>query len=119
MAILQDDDWDPMTLHVTNQESVPERTIIGEGVLFTKGNQLIVDVSIDPRGVVDIYIEGTICVTAVLPGSYNATRLEGATLLTIHAVAHQKHISEPTTREEMVALAKLLVEAGAEEEQTS
>ena len=80
---------------------------------------MIVDVPIYPRGMVDIYIDDTICLTVDLPGSDSVTRLERATLLEIHVVVCQKHLSEPVTREEMAALAKLLVEAGAEEKKTS
>ena len=66
----------------------------------------------------DVYIDDTIGLTVDLPGSDNVTRLERATLLAIHVVARQKHLSEPIPREEMAALAKLLAEAGAEEEKT-
>ena len=118
MAILQDNNWDPMNLHAPNQELVPKRKILGEEIPFAEGKQLIVDVPVDPRGMVDVYIDNTIGLTVDLPGTDNVTRLERATLLAIHVVARQKHLSEPILREEMAALAKLLAEAGAEEEKT-
>ena len=69
---------------------------------------------VDPRGMVDVYIDDIIGLTVNLPGYNHVTRLERATLLVIHVVAHQKHLSESIPREEMEALEKLLAEAGAE-----
>ena len=118
MAILQDDDWDPMTTHAPNPELVPRRRILGNEIPFAEGKQLIVDVPVDPKGMVDVYIDDTIGLTVDIPGSDHVTRLERATLLAIHIIARQKHLSEPIPREEMAALAKLLAEAGAEETKT-
>ena len=67
---------------------------------------------------VDIYTNNTIGLTVDIPGYDHATRLKRATFLEIHVIARQKHLSEPVPREEMAALAKLLVEAGAEEKKT-
>ena len=103
-----------MTLHTPNPGLVLKRRILLEDVPFAEGKQLMADVPIDPKGVVGIYINATVCLTVDLPESNSVTRLEGAILLVIHAATSQKYFSEPISREEMATLAKLLAEACAE-----
>ena len=48
----------------------------------------MVDVPVNPRGIVDVYIDNTIGLTVDLPGSGNVVaRLKRATLLAILVVA--------------------------------
>ena len=116
MAILQDDDWDPATLHAPNPELVPPPVLLPSDVPFGVGRDLVVDIPVNPKGIVDIFLDDTVSLTVALPGSDHATRLSRATLLAIHASARPQHPSEPIPREEMAALAKLLAEAGPEEQ---
>jgi len=118
MKILQDDDWDPTTLHAPNQELVPPAKFQGDEIPFAVGRKLIVEVPVNPRGTTDVYIDDTVGLTVDLEGSNNVKRLESAILLAIYTAARPKHSSEPIPREEMAALAKLLAEARLEETKT-
>ena len=118
MRILQDEDWDPNTLHAPNPELVPTAKMLDDDIPFAVGRKLIVDVPVNPRGVTDVYIDDTIGLTVDIDGTNNVMRLERAILLAIFTAARPKHPSEPIPREEMAALAKLLAEAGLEETKT-
>ena len=118
MKILQDDDWDPSTLHAPNPELVPPAKLLDDNIPFAVGSDLIVDVPVNPRGVTDVYIDDTMGLTVDIEGSNNIMRLERAILLAIYTAARPKHSSEPIQREEMAALEKLIAEAGLEETKT-
>ena len=118
MRILQDEDWDPNTLHAPNPELVPRAKMLDDGIPFAVGRKLIVDVPVNPKGVTDVYIDDTVGLTVDVEDSNNVMRLERALLLAIFTAARPKHPSEPIPREEMAALAKLLAEAGLEETKT-
>jgi hypothetical protein len=115
MAILQDEAWNPSELHSPNQQLVPPKKLLQDSIPFAPGRELIVDVPIDPRGMVEVYIDDTIGLCVDIAESDNADRLERAILLAIHVAARPMHANEPLPREEMAALAKLLAEAGLEE----
>ena len=86
-TILRDNDWRCTDTCAPNSKLVPEKKIMGDKVPFGISRQLIIDVPVDPRVMVDVCIDGTIAF----------------------------HESEPIPREEMTALAKLQEEAGLEE----
>ena len=43
MQILQSEDWDPESLHITNPELGPQKEILADATPFADGKQLIVD----------------------------------------------------------------------------
>eukprot|EP00957_Ditylum_brightwellii_P072746 5529151-Ditylum_brightwellii.AAC.1 len=114
-AILQHKDWDPETLHAPNPDFVPTTKVEDEKILFVEGKELIVDIPVDPKGKVDVYINSKVGLAVDIPDTNNALRLERAILQAIHMVARQKCEGEKIPREQMTCLAKLLAEAGLEE----
>ena len=76
------------------------------------------NVPVNPKGSLDVYIDDEIGATVDLPGTDNALRMERAPLLAIHAVSRPRHQDEPIPREELAALNKLTAEAGLEETKT-
>ena len=118
MKILQDDDWDPSTLHAPNSNLVPAPKLLDMSIPFGVGRELIVDVPANPRGIKDVYIDDTTGLTVDIENSNNVMRLERAILLAIYTAARPKHPTEPIPREEMASSSKLLAEAGLEETKT-
>ena len=117
-AILLNDDWDHNVVMSPDQELVPQRICLDDNIPFGQGKELIVDIPIDPRGMVDVYIDDLIGLTVETPNSENVARLERATLLALHTLARPVHPDEPIPREPIAALAKLIAEAGLEETKT-
>ena len=116
MHILQHEDWDPSTLHAPNQELLPVAKLMPDDVPFGEGRQLITDVPIDPKGMVEVYIDDTCGLTIDIAETNNTLRLERAILLAIYVASRPKDSNEPIPREEMAALNKLIAEAGLEEQ---
>ena len=56
-AILLNDDWNLLSLILPAQHLVPNKIILEDGILFGIGRDLIVDIPVDPRGTVDLYID--------------------------------------------------------------
>ncbi len=69
----------------------------------------------DPRGVLDVYIDDTIGLTVNLPDADNADQMERASLLAIHTAARPVDYHEPIPCNEMAAKAKLSTEGALEE----
>ena len=113
MKILRDDDWDPVILHAPNPELVSTVKFLDNSIPFGEGKQLIVDVSVNSRGVIDVFIDDSLGLTIDMEDSNNM-RLECAPLLAIYTCAYPKHISEPIPRDEMTALSNVLAEARLE-----
>jgi hypothetical protein len=66
-AILQHDDWDPLTLFAeTAQANVPPKETFKDDAPFGIGRDLIVDIPVDARGIVDLYIDNFIGLTVDL-----------------------------------------------------
>ena len=63
MKILQENDWDPTTLHAPNPELVPTMESLPDDIPFTEGKDLIVDTPVDQKGVTDVYIDEMIVLT--------------------------------------------------------
>ena len=99
MRILQDDNWDPATLHGSDPKLVPTVEFLDDSIPFGEGRQLIVDVLVNPTGVTDVYIDDTMGLTVDLEGTNNIMRLERALILEIYTAARPKHASEPIPRE--------------------
>ena len=85
---------------------------------FSEGKELIVDIPVDPRGTVDVYIDDTISLCVDLEGSDNVERLKQCSLLAINAASRDVHLNEPIPRVEMAEKKKLLAEAGPDEIKT-
>ena len=93
--LLKCKDWDPKELHAWVQRDIPQRHYLDNDVPFASGRELIVDVRIDPKGYVDIYINDTTGLTIDLPGTMNADRLEAAIALAIEVAARPFDPNEP------------------------
>ncbi len=93
--LLKCKDWDPKELHAWVQRDIPQRHYLDNDVPFASGRELIVDVPIDPKGYVDIYINDTTGLTIDLPGTMNADRLEAAIALAIEVAARPFDPNEP------------------------
>ena len=76
------------------------------------------DVPVDVRGIVGVYIDNTIALTVNVENSNNVKRIEQETILAIQCAARDKHLNETIPREEIAARAKLISEAGADEVKT-
>jgi hypothetical protein len=107
-AILQHNNWDPLTLFATAaQAHVPPKEVLPEDIPFGIGRDLIVDIPVDARGIVDVYIDDFIGLTINLNNTNNATRLKQAPLLGLTAVSREVSPIEPLPRDDMDAQAKL------------
>jgi hypothetical protein len=115
-AILQHDDWDPLTLFATAaQAHVPPKEVLPEDIPFGIGQDLIVDIPVDARGIINVYIDDFIGLTIDLNNTNNATRLEQAPLLGLTAVSREVSPIKPLPRNDMDAQAKLKAETGLTE----
>jgi len=115
-AILQQDDWDPLTLFAeTAQANVPPKETFEDNPPFGIGRDLIVDIPVDARGIVDLYIDNFIGLTVDLDNTDNATRLERAPLLGLTVVSTEVSPFEPLPRDDMDARNKLIAEMGLSE----
>jgi hypothetical protein len=80
--ILTSNDWNPLEFFASNsQHLIPPKCTLTDNVPFGIGHNLIVDIPVNPRGTVNIYIDNFIRLTVNLKGSDNTTRLEHAPLL--------------------------------------
>jgi hypothetical protein len=63
-AIFQHDDWDPLALFAeTAQANVPLKETLDDDIPFGIGQDLIIDIPVDARGIVDLYIDDFIGLT--------------------------------------------------------
>jgi hypothetical protein len=69
------------------QANVPPKETFKDDAPFGIGRDLIVDIPVDARGIVDLYIDDFIGLTVDLNNTDNATRLKRATLLGLTAVS--------------------------------
>ena len=95
ISIIQDANWDPSQLQDPNGCHVTPSKILYESITFAEGRELIVDVPVDARGIVDVYIDDTIDLTVDIENSNNVKRLEQETLLAIHCDARDKNVNDP------------------------
>ena len=84
-AILLNDEWNPLSLQSPAQHLVPNKIILGDDIPFGIGRDLIVDIPIDPRGTVDLYIDDICGLTVYI--NDNPTRLKRAPLLALGSAA--------------------------------
>ncbi len=64
-ALLLDDNWIPHQLAAPT--SIPVKQILDDDIPFRIGRDVIVDVPVDPRGILDVYIDDTNGLTVDLP----------------------------------------------------
>jgi hypothetical protein len=76
-AILQHNNWDPLTLfNAAAQAHRPPKELLPDNVAFGIGQDLIVEIPINARGTVDVYINDYIGLTRDLDETDNAIRLK-------------------------------------------
>jgi hypothetical protein len=107
--------WDPNKIYAPNQHLVPKKNTLDNDIPFGQGKELIVDISIDPRGMHDIYINNIICLTLNILGTDHVAQGQAAALLAIDTTNCPNHPSKPLHQEGMNARDKLLAEAGLSE----
>ena len=90
-------DWSPANTHAPNSKLVPEKKIMSNEVPFGVDKELAVDVTVDPRGMADVYIDDTVafCVNIF----DNDDRLKNASLVAIHAAARPLYTSRNPLQE--------------------
>ncbi len=97
------------------QEDIPPRQYLDDIIPFGIGQELIVDIPINPQGYADVYIDNTTTLTIDLTGTQNAEQLEAAIPLAIEIAARPNDANEPIPCEKMVAEDKLKAEGGLSE----
>jgi len=56
-AILLNDEWNPLSLQSPAQHLVPNKIILDDDIPFGIGNDLVVNIPVNPRGIIDLYIK--------------------------------------------------------------
>jgi hypothetical protein len=115
-AILLNDEWNHVSLQLPAQHLIPNKIILDDDIPFGIGRDLIVDIPVDPRGTVDLYIDDFCGLTVDIDD--NALRLERAPLLALVSAAREVATIEPLPRDDIEARNKLVAEAGLTEIKT-
>jgi hypothetical protein len=97
------------------QAHVPPKEVLLDNIPVRIGQGLIIDIPVDARGIVDVYINDFIRLTVDLEDSDNATRLEWSPLLRLTAISCKVSPFEPLPRYDMDAQAKLKAKTGLTE----
>jgi hypothetical protein len=108
-------EWNPLTLHATVQPLIPPKEFLADNLPLGQACKLIIDVPVDPRGKINIYIDDTTGLTVDEPGTDNAACMEAAIPLAIEVVAGPNDPNEPIPCEPMIARNKLTAEGGLSE----
>ena len=115
-AILLSNNWDPSSLQSPNRHLIPNKIILDDGIPFRIGQDLIIEIPVDPRGTVDLYIDDFCGLTVDIDG--NKTCLERAPLLALGTAAQEGAEIEPLPCDDIAALQKLITETGLSEIKT-
>jgi hypothetical protein len=115
-AILLNDEWNHVSLQSPAQYLVPNKIILDDNIPFGIGRDLVVDIPVNPRGTIDLYINDY-CGLTVDIGD-NAIRLKRAPLLALGSTAREVATTEPLPRDDIEARNKLVAEAGLTEIKT-
>jgi hypothetical protein len=116
-TILTSDDWNPLKNFASDsQHLIPPKCTLPDDIPFGIGCNLIVDIPVDLRGTVDIYIDNFIGLTVDLKGSDNTTCLKCAPLLGLTVILQKVLPFEPLPQDDMDARAKLVAETGLSEQ---
>jgi hypothetical protein len=108
-------EWNPLTLHATVQPLIPPKKILVNNLPLGQARKLIMDVPVDSRGKIDVYIDDTTGLTVDIPGRDNAACMEEVIPLTIEVAARPIDPNEPIPCEPMIARNKLTAEGGLSE----
>ncbi len=100
--ILFDKDWNQLINYASSQHLAPAMALLDASIPFAEGAELIVEISIDPQGTGDIYINDLIQATVVIDGMDNATRCKCAILLAINICACPMHPNKPIPHKDIV-----------------
>ncbi len=73
-SILLSNDWDPLSLQSPAQHLIPDKIILANDAPLEIGRDLIVNIPVDPRGTVDLYIDDFVGLTVDI--NNNAVCLE-------------------------------------------
>ena len=92
------------------QHLVTDKIILDDDIPFGIAQDLIVNIPVDPRGTVNLYID-EFC-SLVVDIDNNATCLERAPLLALGSVAREGAEIEPLPCNDSAALQKLITETG-------
>jgi len=112
-AILLNDEWDPLSLQSPAQHLVPNKIILEDDIPFGIGQDLIVNIPVNSRGTVDLYIDDFCGLTVDIDD--NAVHLKRAPLLALVSAAQEVAEIEPLPRDDIEARPKLIAEAGLTE----
>jgi hypothetical protein len=94
---------------------VPSKEILSNYIPFGIGRDLIIDIPIDTRRTVDIYIDDFIGLTVNVKNSDNMAQLKQAPLLGLAAISHKISPLEPLPCNNMHTRAKLKAKTGLTE----
>jgi len=97
-----------MSLQSPAQHLVPNKIILDDEIPFGIGRDLVVDIPVDPRGTVDLYIDDFCGLTVDIDN--NALRLERAPLLALGSAVHEVATIEPLPRDDIKARNKLVAQ---------
>jgi hypothetical protein len=114
--ILLRDKWDPSSLSSPAQHLMPEKTHLTDDIPFGIGRELAVDIPVDPRGKIDLYIDNFVGLTVDINSSDNAKRMKSAPLLAVSATLREVSKLELLPRDNMDAQNKLIAETGLTEQ---
>ncbi len=115
-TIRQNDDWEPMKIFGRNQHLVPPPKFLEDLIPFVEGLELVVDILINSRGMLDIYIDNLVSLAVEIEGTDNLIRSDCAPLLAFNTCACLLDPNEPIPRKTMTARDKLAAEAMLEEQ---
>ncbi len=90
-----------MSLQSPAQHLVLNKIFLDDDIPFGIGRDLVVDIPVDPRGTVDLYIDDFCGLTVDIDD--NALRLERAPLLALVSAAREVATTEPLPRDDMEA----------------
>ena len=107
-AALLSNDWDLLSLQSLNQHLVPDKIILDDNISFRIGQDLIIDIPVDPKGTVDLYIDDFCGLTVDIDD--NATHLKRAPLLALGSAAREGAKIKPLPCDDIAALQKLIAE---------
>jgi hypothetical protein len=101
--ILLRDKWEPLSLFFPAQLLVPEKTHLTDNILVKIGRELVVNIPVDLRGKIDIYIDDFVSLTVDIDGSDNAKRMESAPILAVGVMSREVSELKPLPHDDMEA----------------
>jgi hypothetical protein len=115
-AILLSNDWDSLSLQSPAQHLVLNKIVLANDAPFGIGWDLIIDIPVNPRGIVDLYIDDFVGLSVDINNT--AVHLEQAPLLVVGSTAREVSRVKPLPRNDMEARPKLIAEIGLTKQKT-